>query len=311
MSESLKKLSNRSIISNIEVSVILTTYNRIEFLEEAIDSILASTFTSFEFIIVDDNSNDGTYEFLHRKALEHPIIQLYQNEIHLGEFRNRNVGANYSKGKYLKYVDSDDLIFPNTIEQLYNCMEAHPDAGLGVILTKKTDNKVELFMPSEAYARHFFGEETLSIGPSSTIIRKDVFNTLGGFANKRFVADSELWLRIAGNYPVLTIHKNLVVWRRHKKQEFNIGMQSGKYLQMTYPIYIEQLTLHKNLLKDSDWIKINSRLNWKHARDILSLFFRRAKFSLAIQTFLDSNLTVKQLLIGFKSYESMKKYFLP
>ncbi|HEV2714429.1 MAG TPA: glycosyltransferase family A protein, partial [Terriglobales bacterium] len=93
------------------VSVLMTAYNREKYIAEAIESVLASNFKDFELIIVDDCSKDRTAEIARRYTSD-SRVQVHVNEKNLGDYPNRNRAASLARGKYLKYLDSDDVIYP-------------------------------------------------------------------------------------------------------------------------------------------------------------------------------------------------------
>ena len=97
------------------VSVLMTAYNREKYIEEAIGSVLASTYTYFELIIVDDCSKDKTVEIAKKYERMDERVKVYINETNLGDYPNRNKAASYASGEYLKYVDSDDLVYSQFI----------------------------------------------------------------------------------------------------------------------------------------------------------------------------------------------------
>src|SRR5665647_2829415 len=94
------------------VSVLMTAYNREKYNEEAIESVLTSSYNNWELIIVDDCSKDSTVDIAEKYARLDKRVHVYKNERNLGQFGNRNKAASYAKGVYLKYVDSDDIIYP-------------------------------------------------------------------------------------------------------------------------------------------------------------------------------------------------------
>ncbi len=94
------------------VSVLMTAYNRQKYIAAAIESVLASAYSNFELIIVDDHSNDDTVNIARAYAARDNRIRVYVNEKNLGDYPNRNKAASYAKGEFLKYVDSDDYLYP-------------------------------------------------------------------------------------------------------------------------------------------------------------------------------------------------------
>ena len=109
------------------VSVIIPTYNSATYIKKTVDSVLAQTYENFEIIIVDDCSKDSTREVLEGIAKAdsrvHPFIQEKNN----GAAVSRNVGINNAKGRYIAFLDSDDLWEPNKLEkQMVALKEGNP-----------------------------------------------------------------------------------------------------------------------------------------------------------------------------------------
>ncbi|HEY4875342.1 MAG TPA: glycosyltransferase family 2 protein, partial [Puia sp.] len=111
------------------VSVLMTAYNREKYIAQAIESVLASSYKNFELIIVDDCSSDNTIEIAKKYQQQDSRIKVHVNEKNLGDYPNRNKAASYAKGKYLKYVDADDYIYPAGLELLIQMMAKFQNAG--------------------------------------------------------------------------------------------------------------------------------------------------------------------------------------
>ena len=118
----------------VSISVVMPVYNvEISMLEEAVNSILSQTFQDFEFIIIDDASNDDTYNYLN--GIKDERIILIRNSEHLGITKSLNIGLKEAKGKYIARMDGDDISLPQRFEKQYEYMESHPDVivcGTGV-----------------------------------------------------------------------------------------------------------------------------------------------------------------------------------
>lgn len=108
------------------VSVIIPTYNRSGFLIEAIESVLAQTYDDIEIVIVDDGSTDDTKEKL--KPYQDKIEYVYIENG--GPARARNVGMTMARGKYISFLDSDDLYYPYKIKTQVDFLEDHADVDL-------------------------------------------------------------------------------------------------------------------------------------------------------------------------------------
>ena len=115
-----------------KVSVLTTVYNREKYITECIESVLASSFQDWEMIIVDDQSVDRSVEIAQSYAQQDERIKVYVNEVNLGDYPNRNKAASLATGKYLKYLDADDLIYPHGLEIMVKTMECYPQCTLGI-----------------------------------------------------------------------------------------------------------------------------------------------------------------------------------
>jgi len=209
------------VLNHPLVSVIMTAYNREKYIGEAIQSVLKSTYFNFELIIVDDNSTDETVTIARKYATKDERIKLYVNQKNLGDYPNRNKAASFAKGKYLKYVDSDDYIYPNGLEIMVNTMEQFTEAGFGLCSLKPNAERPFPFMlnPKEAYEYHFFGQGLFHKGPLTAIFLKSAFDSLGGFKEERMISDIDMWHRMALQYPVVLMPDGLVWQRKHAEQE--------------------------------------------------------------------------------------------
>lgn len=204
-----------------EISVLTTTFNREDYLEDCILSVLDSSFQNFELIIVDDVSSDSSVEIAMTFARKDPRIRVYKNDQNLGDYKNRNVAASLARGQYIKYLDADDMIARFALEILFDSMEKHPSACCGFADSRDvTGVHPVLLKPSESYD-NYYGQKIglFDRSPLSVIIRREAFERIGGFSGRRNVGDFELWHLLARDNNVLVIPFNLGFWRTHEAQE--------------------------------------------------------------------------------------------
>lgn len=230
--------------SNPLVSVLMTTYNREKYLAEAVDSVLASTYTNFELIIVDDCSKDNTVAIAKKYAEQDSRIKVFVNEENLGDYPNRNKAAEYAQGKYIKYVDADDYIYPAGLEVLVCMMECFPEAGWGLCSLLPNEKKPFPFVlsPKEAYEYHYKGSGLFHKAPLSAIIKKRVFEEAGYFGHIRMAGDFEMWHKLGQKYPVVLMPQGVVWYRVHGEQE----MSSYKNFKNLYLDIKMQYLLHES-----------------------------------------------------------------
>jgi len=242
------------------VSVLMTAYNRELYIEAAIESVLASSYTNFELIIVDDGSTDKTFEIAVNYSKKDDRIKLYSNHQNLGQFPNRNKAASLAAGKYLKYVDSDDMILPDTISIMVEGMEQFKDAGIGLVYTDQ--NKIDLStIPFKtlnsrlAYLWHYTNGGLLFPGPTGCIFKKEHFFKQHGFPLDLGInGDIYLNLKIAAISPVVVFSGKIVFWRKHadqvdELQQDYFKMHKERYLINKKVLFGEDLPLNKFELK--------------------------------------------------------------
>lgn len=121
------------------ISIIVPFLNRRSFLAEAIESVLAQTYTNWELFLVDDGSTDASTDIARDYAqrspdriryLEHP------GHVNRGASASRNLGRRHASGAWIAYLDSDDLWFPTKLEEQLAIVDAHPEVGLIVGATE-------------------------------------------------------------------------------------------------------------------------------------------------------------------------------
>ena len=105
------------------ISVIIPCYNTEQYVEETLKSVLDQSFKDYEIICLNDGSTDGTLEILNRYQKLYSNIRVISSE-HYGVAYQRNIGVQCARGKYIYYVDSDDLLKENCLETLYQHSEA-------------------------------------------------------------------------------------------------------------------------------------------------------------------------------------------
>ena len=228
------------------VSVLMTVYNREKYITEAIESVLASTYQNWELVIVDDQSKDRSVEIAKHYEKNDQRIKVYVNEQNLGDYPNRNKAASYAKGKYLKYVDADDMLYPFGLEQLVYYMEKFPNTGYGLCsLDQDTTNLYPIELaPKDAYFRHYFQTSLFHKAPLSSIINREKFNTIGGFSGKQHLGDFELWHLLSQEYSVVLMPHGFVWYRVHDDQQMNDN-RNDPYVPFKYLLCAREILSSK------------------------------------------------------------------
>lgn len=198
------------------VSVVIPAYNAIRFVETTIDGVLAQTFQDFEILAVDDGSTDNTKE----------ILEAYGDKIRYLPKKNggvssaRNYGIENAEGKYIAFLDADDVWLPEKLEKQVFLMEANEEIGLCYAATQKVDEELNYLSSIPA---NFYEDYTESLllnlnivagSCSSAMARRDIISQTDGFDSKfTTYADWEFWLRLSLLTKFAPVTEELVKYR--------------------------------------------------------------------------------------------------
>ena len=283
------------------VSVLTTVYNREKYLAACIDSVLASSYQDWELIIVDDVSTDTSVAIAKTYEQKDTRIKVYINDKNLGDYPNRNKAASYAKGKYIKYLDADDLIYPRGLEVMVHTMEQFPEAGLGISQKVAEDVKPYPFImqPKETFKREFLMRGVLGPGPTGTIIRRDAFEKLGGFTGTRYIGDTEMWCKLALVYPVVKIQDELTLWRQHDDQQIVMEQLDLNVIGWRYNNKLLALKAAKKLFTPHEYKVALKKLNKRFSRNIVRLVLINKKPRKAYQIMKATGFSFLKLLNVF------------
>lgn len=231
-----------SITNGPLVSILMTAYNRELYIADAIESVLSSSYTNFELIITDDRSTDRTVEIAHSYAAKDSRVKVYLNETNLGDYPNRNKAASYAKGKYIKYVDADDMLYYYGLEVMVNFTERFPEAGFGLGAYPEDDRPFPVLLsPRDIYLESFGKHNHFDRAPGSGLIKTAVFHELGGFSGKRMIGDYEFWFKIARRYSMVKLPLDLYWNRIHQAQESQSAYARKNYPALRKAVLVEAL----------------------------------------------------------------------
>jgi len=196
------------------VSVVLPTYNRWPMVAEAVESVLEQSFKQFELIVVDDGSQDGTVDGLQKYGTCLKVI----SQPRRGVASARNLGLSWSSGRYVAFLDSDDLWRPMKLEVQVGYMESHP--GIEICQTEEIWVRNGVRVNPKKRHRKLSGDifhaslGLCLVSPSAVMMTRELLHRVGGF-DERFPVceDYDLWLRIARDTAVPLIDQPLVVKR--------------------------------------------------------------------------------------------------
>ena len=200
-----------------KVSVIIPSYNRQDFVREAIASVMAQTYQGFELIVVDDGSEDDTRTVVQEFSDLYPGIR-YVFQSNQGVSAARNTGVALSTGPLVAFLDSDDVWQADKLESQVTFFATHPEAQIcqteeiwlrrGV---RVNPHKKHRKAGGDIFVRSL---DLCLVSPSAVMLRRSLFKQIGGFDPQLPACeDYDLWLRIAAILPVYLIETPLVIKR--------------------------------------------------------------------------------------------------
>jgi glycosyltransferase involved in cell wall biosynthesis len=222
--------SNRYLSRNTEmtplVSVVMPVRDGVRWLSEAIASVQAQVFSSFELVIVDDGSVDDTPKIIGRFAQADPRIVAFRQG-KLGLVAALNLAASQSRGRLIARLDADDRMHPQRLDRQVQYLDAHPEIGLlgswadkidehgtfiGRLTPETHPEKLKLLLRNGNPFVH-----------SSVIVRSDIMKTLGYRCAFEAAEDYDLWLRMSEVTKIANMPECLVQYRLH---ETNVSHRS-------------------------------------------------------------------------------------
>ena len=231
-------------VSSPFVSVVVTTFNRVEMLSQTIESILAQSFGNFELIVVDNLSDDGTFDYI--KSLEDERIKYFKNPNYGVIAVNRNYGVSQARGRYVAFCDDDDLWLAYKLSKQVELLNDNPQVVLtyanaqsfigGKTVSKKMNRRT-------VHQNHFVQLLRGNFIPnSSVVIKRDVFNALGGLNESiNLREDYEMWLRVANSYSILGVDQVLIKYRLHDNNNAGSKVSETKRAIRTLRSLVESL----------------------------------------------------------------------
>ena len=218
------------------VSIVLIFYNEERFLPEAVESVLAQTFQSWELLLVDDGSKDGSSELAHAYARQDPTrIRYLEHPGHgnMGMSATRNLGINSAGREYLTFLDADDVWLPGKLEQQVALMRANPRAAMvvgltewwygwtGVVADSSRDFVQHLPVPLDTVVEPpvlltaFLRDEFASL--ADILVKREAVQAVGGYEStfRGMYEDQVFHAKICAAYAVYVSHQTWYRYRQH------------------------------------------------------------------------------------------------
>lgn len=216
------------------VSIVVTSYNHAEFLQQRIESLLAQTYPNIEIIVVDDCSTDRSREYLEQYK-NHPKVSLFFLERNSGYVFASNYGVSQAKGEYIVFAECDDFSEPDQIASLYQALTTNSRIGVAWSVSNLVDEKGYItgndYEKRSAVFQDYCHNDTLVPGlllqkfmlysnvvhnMSAAMFRKSLFIRIGGLSERyKLSADLDFWVRMAEVGDFYYLRKPLNNYRYH------------------------------------------------------------------------------------------------
>lgn len=235
-----------------KVSIIIPTKNRADYVSSAIKSVLDQTFGDFEIIVVDGASINNTQEVITK--FDDERIRYIREKKDRGVSASRNTGIRFSRGKFIAFLDDDDLWMPRKLEKQLKLVDENPNIGVvytGAWRINKSGKKIDFRIPflrgqifPKILEKNYVGSCSL------VLVRKECFEKIGLF-DENFPAgeDFDLWIRLAKYYQFEYVREPLVLYRIHEKGISKDPCQILRAKKLLFKKYSKELATAFNNIK--------------------------------------------------------------
>jgi glycosyltransferase involved in cell wall biosynthesis len=201
----------------IRFSIFMPVYNRERYVRQAVDSVLSQTFKDYELFAIDDGSTDRSAEILESYGDKIRFIR----QTNQGPEAARNNAAMIARGEYIVLLDSDDFFFPFALETFDKVIRQFdgPPLVLGAYDFSQDENRVPPAKPVEVFKYKNFGSKTRRVGTSCIIVRKSVYDEVGGQRRDStpkswYSDDTHFLLKVSSYGPCIVIDRPATTWYR-------------------------------------------------------------------------------------------------
>ena len=264
-----------------KVSVCIDVYNYEAFLPEAIESVLRQDFTDFEVIVVDDCSQDRSFEIAQEYARKDSRVVALRNPVNLGMVRNRNACLRPAKGEYIKVLHADDFLCANdALRKMAGVLNSHRGVSMVACAMQFVDpasralhrwsyfEDREVITGTAVIAKSLVERRNFIGGPSAVMFRRN--KGLRGFDENFFhSADWEMWLHLLEQGCFCYIAEPLCAYRKHERQQTEKD-------KLTLTQYQDQLALLARYL-DKPYLRFPKLLKHYLIYKAASDFAKRSK----------------------------------
>lgn len=248
------------MINNPRITIITPVYNCVEYIEETIKSVLNQNYKNIEYIIVDGGSNDGTCKIIEKYLKK---INIFISEKDEGMYDALNKGFKMATGKYLAWLNADDLYFNNCISKTVELMEKNNYQWIngisGTLIKKNLKLRPLYYYPNIILKNRLMTPCLWGYVPQESIIfTKKLYSKVGGINRKlKYAGDFDLWSKFSINSELISVNIPIGIFRKRNNQvsenqkiylqevnKIHCFIPFGKILRFLYSLIINNFNKH-------------------------------------------------------------------
>ncbi len=281
------------------VSIITPFLNTDKFFEECIESVLKQTYDNWELLLVDDGSSDNSTAIAKHYANKYPdkiYYREHQNHQNCGASASRNLGIKTSKGKYIAFLDSDDIYLPLKLEDQVALLNAQPEAGMLYAATEywyswtglpqnTQKDKVwnnfgvqpdTLIRPPKLLTTFLQYQGTVPC-MGSVLVRREAINAVGGWENvfKYIYTDQVFHAKMCLRWPVYVSSGCWDKYRQHSGSSCQVVKQTNKAhaSRYNYLVWLEKYLVDNGGDKNAELWYAFKKAKWRFKHKLLDKLF--------------------------------------
>lgn len=282
------------------VSVITIFYNEERFLQEAIDSVLAQAYANWELLLVDDGSSDSGTAIAKTAVRNHPGRVHYchhPGHANMGMSASRNLGISHARGAYITFVDADDVLDPQKLEQQVEVLVSRPETALVVgpalwwygwtgrskdlsaDFVQRFDLPLDSVVQPPNILNLFLQDEWASL--CDLMIRREVVQAVGGYENSftGMFEDQVFHTKLCLKYEAYICSRNWYRYRQHSRSHVHMAEEKGQHRmsRQRFLQWLETYLISQKITDDKVW-RILEKEKWRLHHPVLRSIICNLKY---------------------------------
>jgi glycosyltransferase involved in cell wall biosynthesis len=252
------------------ITVLMAVYNGERWLAESIQSVLEQTFTNFEFIIINDGSDDGSLQIINQFSKKDSRIRVY-NKKNSGLADSLNYGIAEARGEWIARIDADDICSLDRLQKQIEHVRLNTDlvlvgSGLVIIDENGQQSKVHLYPDRHSRLTRRLFRASPFFAHSSAFFKLCSVRELGGYRTQFHRSqDQDLWLRLAETGRIACVREPLVLIRKHTQQ---ISLDNSGQRQFVYS-HMAMTSYCLRLMGQVDPVKLSTKEEFDNFRTFI------------------------------------------